>query len=912
MPNEKTSLPLLRTKLHRPPVADDHLHRPRLLDRLNQRLYRPLTLVSASAGYGKSTLVSCWVEASELPSAWVSLDDGDNDLHLFLAYFIAAIQSIFPHVGIETLKYLRGDNLPPAKVLASTLINELDEIEENYILVLDDYHLINEIKIHDLLSAILSHPPGAMHLVVATRRDPPLSMMELRARGQMTEIRVQDLRFSAKEVELFLQQLMGMEVDDRTAAILEKKTEGWVAGLRLAALSLRERTDIDRILENLPDNNRYVMDYIIGEVLSRQSPTIQDYLLSTAVLKRFCAPLCEVVYSTGDERGTCMITGSEFIDQLEQTNLFVIPLDDQRRWYRYHHLFQQLLQRQLEKQFRPTEIAALHKKAGSWFVQNNLLDEALYHFLAADDIAAAQNLIKQSRHHLTDQEQWHRLDRWFVSMPKEVIEEDPELLIAKAWLAENRLQIPEMMKLIEQVEAIVAKKGPQALSSVGLTGELAALKSGRFYLEGDGKGAISCAKEALEKISLHHASERAFALLVLSFAYQMTGSRKDAQTLLYNALEQASIYSQTYFTRLMFGLCFIDWLEADLNSLQHMAFRILDFGVKHDLMESISFARYFLGIAHYYRNEAESAEKHLVSAVKEGRAVNINTFVHSSFALALTFQAQGRQAEAQKVVNTVMDHALKTGNASIAQMTQAFQAELAIRQGRSSEAHRWVQRYAPESLAPALRFYLPHLTWTKVLLTQKTDSARGKAADMLDKMADFFASTHNFPVLMAVKLQQALLWDMIGEQETAHDALQQAIALAEPGGQIRPFLDLGSPMAELLDRMVNEKFATGYTRQIMEAFGNNMAYAKPASPEDNISAAGPASTKEPSESLTHREIEILRFMGPGLTNKEIASKLFISPETVKKHTQSIYRKLKTSNRRQAVAKAYQLGILLKD
>jgi LuxR family maltose regulon positive regulatory protein len=912
MPDQIDTLPLIRTKLHRPPVARDHVHRKRLLDRLDQRLHRPLTLVSAPAGYGKSTLVSCWVEACQLPCAWVSLDQDDNDLHLFLAYVTAAIRSIFPHVGSEIRNYLRAADLPPVKLLASILINELDQIEENYLLVLDDYHLISDRKIHDLLSAILSYPPGAMHLVVATRRDPPLSMMELRAHGHMTEIRVQDLRFSVDEVAQFLQHMLDINVDEKTAAVLEKKTEGWVVGLRLAALSMRERADLDRILEDLPDDNRYVMDYMISEVLSSQPPPLQDYLLSTALLNRLCAPLCEAVCTSEEEWGTCRITGSEFIDQLEQTNLFVIPLDDQRLWYRYHHLFQRLLQRQLKKRFRPDEITALHKKAGSWFLQNDLLDEALNHFLAAGDITAAKNLVKQSRHHITDREQWHRLDRWFESLPPEAVEHDPELLIAKAWLAENRLQIPEMIRLIEQVELISARTGTQALSSDGLDGELAALKAARYYLEGIGKKAISSAKEALEKISLHHASERAFALLVLSFAYQISGSIKDAHAVLYNGLEQSEAYSQTFRTRLLFGLCFINWLQADLSSLQQVARQVLDDGLEHDLLESTSFARYFLGIAHYRRNEVERAEENLFSAVKEGRAVNINTFVHSSFALAFTYQAQGRQSEAREVTSRVMDHALSSGNSALLETTRAFQAELAVRQGRGTEALQWAQSYELEPLAPMLRLYLPHLTWTKVLLAQKTDSARRKAAHMLDRMSEFFASTHNSAVLIDVKLQQAFLWEMQAEREKALDALQQAIKLSQPGGQIRPFLDLGSPMAELLRRLSDQTTADDYIGQIVEAFKKDRTVAQQASTQDQAPTAGPTSAGKLSESLTFREVDILKLLAPGKTNKEIAAKLFISPETVKKHTQNIYRKLDASNRRQAVALAYQLGILSRD
>jgi LuxR family maltose regulon positive regulatory protein len=528
----------------------------------------------------------------------VSLDESDNDFRIFLSYMLAGVQTIFPGVGGETQAMLNAPELPSVPLLARTLINELDQIEEEFILVLDDYHFIREQAVHDLLVELTTYPPRSMHLVMATRRDPSWPLASHRAGGNMTEIRMQELRFSVPETASFLQKVMGMEVDDKMTAILAEKTEGWVVGLRLAALSLRHQPNLDSAVSGLPDNNHYVMDYLVTEVLSIQPPAIQDYLLSTAILKRFCAPLCEAVCIVEAEPEACPISGEEFINQLEQANLFVIPLDDQRRWYRYHHLFQKLLQRQMEKRFRPDAIAGFHQKASAWFIQNSLIDEALHHLLAAGDVSAAQQLVIQNRHHLTELEQWHRLEYWIGLLPKESVDNHPELLIAKAWLCENRFRIPEMVDLLERAETLLAEKGLDTFRNNWLDGEVAALKAGRLYVEGNGKRAISYAKQALEKIPQHHASERAFTLLVLAFAYQMTGKLKAAQAVVLNALEQADAYTHTYQARLLFALCFIDWTEADLHGLQQTATQVLDFGQKHGLLESTSFANYFLGIAH--------------------------------------------------------------------------------------------------------------------------------------------------------------------------------------------------------------------------------------------------------------------------------------------------------------------------
>lgn len=901
MKSDTADIPILRTKLHRPPVIAGHLHRQRLLDRLEKNLERPLTLVSAPAGYGKTTLISCWLESRTMSSTWISLDKNDNDLRFFCSYFIAAFQSISPGFGRETQTLLKAPDLPPMVELTRTLINELDQIKKTFILVLDDYHLIKEKAIHKLMAELLVHPPPSMHLVLVTRRDPPLPMTKLRARSRMTEIRTQDLRLSLAETATFLQQMTGKTVDDKTAAAFEKKTEGWVTGLRLAALSLRERENLDNILYSLPDDNRYVMDYLIAEILSAQPPAIQDYLLSTANLNRFCAELCEAVCTKVNQPEVCSIGGKIFISYLEQDNLFVVPLDDQRRWYRYHHLFQRLLQRQMKKRYSPNAIAKLHKQAGDWFVQNNLPDEALQHFLTANDIPAAKEIVIQNRHALTNREQWHRLEHWIGLLPKTAIDTSPELLVTSAWLSENRLKIQEMIDLTIRAKRLINGKGTETSINRQLSGEIAALNGARFFLEGNGMLAITSAKQALKNIPEPYASERAFALLVLAFSHQMTGSLKDAFSVVYKAMDQSDAYSNTYRARLMFSECFINWIETDLNALKRIAKQVLNFGQEHGLVESTSFAHYFLGIAHYCLNDIETAEKHLVSGAKQGRMSNINTFVHSSFALALSYQNQGLHNEAQNTAEEVIDHAIQTGNSALLKSAQAFQAELALRQDRSAEAIRWAQNYDPDPLTAALRFYIPHLTLAKVLIAQGTKSSIKKAANLLNQMKDFYSSTHNTSCLIHVLALSALLYDAQGNEAEALSALGRALTLAEPGGLIRPFLDLGPKIMDLLSGMTRHNVAIKYVGQIITAFRKEVV--------DHPRISAYSSKPSLSETLTNREIDIIALLAQRMTNKEIAKKLFISPLTVKKHSMNIYGKLSVKSRRQAVDRAKALGII---
>ena len=859
----------------------------------------------------KATLVSCWLEASDTPGAWVSLDENDNDLRMFLAYFTASVQTIFPTAVRKTRAMLNGAALPPLTVLARSLINELDQIDRDFILVLDDYHFIGEKAVHDLIYKLLNNPPASMHLVLATRRDPPLPISTLRARSRMTEIRVQELRFSSTETAAFLQRVLKTPVDETTAAVMEERTEGWVTGLRLAALSLRHRSDLDRVLADLPEDNRYVMDYIVREIISQQSPDMQEFLLTTSILERFCAPLCDAICPPGAEPDTCVITGQEFLKSLEQSNLFVVPLDDQHQWFHYHHLFQQILKHQLKRRCSSEYIEALHKRASAWFSENGLIEEALHHALEGGDSADAVQIVAQHRHELMNQEQWHRLRRLLSLISRDAYEKNPDLLIVESWTLWNQMRLSEMGDMLDPVESLLTAMPTESVTAKELQGEVDALRSVQYLLGApcDGPRALAHAQQAIQKIPHQRHNQRGVATIMLAMSYQMAGDIESAYSVVFDAMREKEGHRTTFHTRLLMTLGFIYWVEADLIRLQQTADQQLKLGQKLDLSESVGIARYFLGVCHYCRNELTAVERKLVAVVKDIKIGNIFNFAHSAFTLALTYQAQGRTSEALDLTELVVSYSLDTNNAPLLKMAHAFQAELALRQGNMAEAIHWVKAYEPEPFRAAHLFYVPQLTLGKVLLSQGTIESQRKAVDLLAGLYDFFTSIHNTRFLIDVLALQALLYDGRGDEAEALSVLEYAIKLARPGGFIRPFLDLGPKMAALLHRLAEQNIAVKYVGQLLAAFSNDGIEELSEPTGDQGIHPSSVSTQPWNEVLTTRELEVLILLAQRLSNKEIGEKLFISPDTVKRHTVNIYSKINVHTRQEAVAKARDMGIL---
>ena len=455
---------LRRAKFNRPRITGDVVRRARIRERLERGLDRPLTLVCAPAGYGKTTLLSDWLAGSGYPYVWLSLDASDNDLALFLHYFVAALRTVHPQACANTLALLAAPELPPPILLATTLANDLEALPHQpgladgrcCILVLDDYHLMHSEAISALLAEIWHHPPRTVHLILSTRQDPPLPLDALRARGELSEIRIQELRFTRGEVTAFMQQAVESPLDEPAIALLTERTEGWAAGLRLAALTLSTHADIRGHLAELPADNRYVMDYLMSEVLSHIPAATQEFLLKTSILEQLSGPLCDAVTGTVEVQWN----GQAYLEWLARAGLFTWSMDPQQQWYHCHHLFRKLLQIELEQRHSAEEIATLHNRASAWFAGNGIIDEAIEHSLIAGDVAEAIRLVEAHRHAAMDQERWLDLQQWLSRLPRQVIDAHPGLVLAEVWLLHHRAARANLPERLARAETLLQADAP--------------------------------------------------------------------------------------------------------------------------------------------------------------------------------------------------------------------------------------------------------------------------------------------------------------------------------------------------------------------------------------------------------------------------------------------------------------------
>ena len=899
---------LIRTKLHRPRVVSDLVERPRLVGVLNKGLERKLTLVSAPAGYGKSTLVAEWLEPCKRANAWISLDENDSDLVIFLNYCIAAVQSIFPDAGRETTALLQAPELPPLPVLTSTIINELDGIEQPFILVLDDYHLIHDLAVHNLMDELLRHPPRTLHLVLISRLNPPLNLSQLRARGQMVELRVQDLRFTKAETSAFVQKTMGAPVDQATAALLQEKTEGWVTGLRLSMLSLHGPEDLDQLSIKLP-GERLATEYLFQEVFENQPQEIQKRLLRTSILDRFCAPLCEAMCDA--EPGSQQISGQDFLNWLMQADLFAISLDDQRQWYRYHHLFQYLLKRQLDKSLDADSIAQLHRSASAWFAQNDLIDEAIHHALAAGDSVVAAELIEQNRRDILNADQWYVLEKWLSWLPDEIKQQRPELLLAQAWISYFTFKLRAIPPLLESIELLLGDDE----TDKGLWGEVAFFWGHHWFWHGQTAQSLDLLQRALELIPRSYYQGRGETEIYWALAEQMAGQKQMVVQTLTNRLYYEQTPQAVRMTRLLGALIFVHFLSGELLLAERVTQQLRNVATESGNTYVETWTSYMHGYIHYFRNDLEKALHYLESAMNGRYILHTRAAVDSLAGLTLTYQVLGQPGKATATMELLLEFVQETNDPAYVTVARSCQARLALLQGDQKSAVRWAQTDDLTADTGIMFYWLevPRITQCRVLIAQGTAASLQEAANKLDDYVLTAEATHNTRQLIELLALQALTYEKQGRTDRAPSTssgraqslskgqaltcLERAVTLAAPDGWIRPFLELEPGMAGLLNELGQKGMAQDFIAQIVAAF--------PLSPPD-VAVSHQSRLPEP---LTDRELEVLALLARRYRDKEIAAELFISPATVRRHASNIYQKLQVNGRRQAAEKARALGIL---
>ena len=899
----------ISTKLLKPRLSGSNIARPHLLKLLDQGVDHRLTLVCAPAGYGKTTLLCTWLQARSSTCAWVTLDTNDNDLVTFVSYIIAAIRTQAPTACSNTKALLNALQLPPAERLSNSLVNEISKLPDSICLVLDDYHEIRDNDIHQLVLGLIRYPLPQLSLVIASRYDPAFSLSRLRGAQKLTEIRVNDLRFTDEEAQKYLQQVLDAAVDKKLAARLVERTEGWPVGLRLAALGMREHDDPTAFVEGFHGDHRYITSYLVDEVFAHQPQTVQTFLLYTSILDRFCAGLCDAVMRNGalaaaDESGSPASVKSERSSQeilalLEKSNLFVTPLDQQGEWFRYHQLFQDLLFHRLLSETTPADRAALHNAAGSWLEQNGFVEEAIRHSIAASDYIGAADLVGRNRYSLMNRTQWQRLERWLRSFPPEWVNKHPDLLILKAWLVHRYGNYAELPSALNRIEAAIERSQLTPESLRRLRGESSALQSLVEYYALKPELAIKHARQSISDTVPELWIARVLARLVLAGALQMRGKLENAYGTIFRGLEEEEVSSSHFKAIVLSTICHVYWIAADLQGLSQTAEKSLALSGDQRMPEFEGWGHYHLACARYHQNDLAAAERHFAAVVREPYLNYGLCYLQSACGLALTYHSQGRVEEARGTAVSALDFMLETGNTTLLTVAQSLQVELMLREGRIAAAGQWANRFdSLPTLLPQVDFYSPQLTLVKAWLVQGSMASRQRAKALLGRMQVFVERTHNTRVLIEVLALWALRHAEKRKMADARFALGQAVDLAQPSGYIRLFVDLGPRMAELMAELPSGVgYRRAYVDQILDAFTRQNSPPRPA---DVMPIFDP---------LTEREMDVLALLAQRRSNKEIAETLYISLNTVSTHASNLFAKLEVHNRRQAVARARELGLL---
>lgn len=897
MSNQNISL--LKTRLHRPLVSAGYIHRPRLIERLEQYHSRSVVLVSAAAGYGKSSLISSWLEDCKRPSVWVSLDEDDNDLHQFLNYFVAAVSTLFPSEMHQSQAMVAAPILPPMPALTITLINNLEKIEQDFIVVLDDIHCIQNQRVHELLKLVLRELPRCLQLVLVGRRDPLLPLASLRAGGRLTELRMRDLRFTADEAEHYLSAELGQKIDAAAITSLVEKTEGWVTGLHLSVLAMRGREDAGNKLLELEAGTRYTAEYLLEEVLERMPANIRKMLLQSAVLDRFCAPLCDAVIEPGrttDDQAIDdqAIDGEAFISWLNDNNMFIIALDSEGRWFRYHHLFAQLLNTQLKRSMDSEALAALYLRASCRCEQQALFEEAISYALMADDAEAAAGIVERHRDEEFDANRIYTVDRWLEMLPAEIKQSRPRLLLTQAIVLDTRYRLAEIPAVVESARILMETGPVDTMDQV----ELDYLQGYLSFWQGDGHSSQLCLERALrsapENLSAYIEGQ---IKLFIGLAEHISGHSDGAIHRLNGWIDEHHLRSGMIWERLKFGLATIHLLNADLSSAHHDCLLLLEEASSNGQTFVKAWADYLLAVFAFHNNDFAVALVHFKQVVKNRYAANHRAAIDSMIGIAIASEFIGKPQDADQSLRMAHDFASWTQDSANLEVVFSSEARLALIRGDYDQAMLWQRGYNLPAFVPGMILFTanPCIDECRVLLAAGSKPELEEAAVKLQLLRQQTESLHFQNHVIEIIILQAGVADRLGQREQALEFLQEAIDMTQPGEWLRPFVELGSAMVDLLEHLLqSDSSSNKKISKILAAF--------PQSPE----STGEQPLRDP---LTWREHEVLQLLAGRLQNKEISALLNISPVTVKAHLRNIYQKLHVSRRREAVAKAGDLGLI---
>ena len=910
--NLRMAIPIPVTKFYIPPLHPGFVNRSRLLLRLNEGLSlgKKLTLISAPAGFGKSSLVSDWIRHCRQPAAWVSLDEGDQDPLRFLTYCCASIKKTSTKIGNDAWSMLQSPQPPAIETIQATLINEISTAPEDFILVLDDYHLVASKAVDEVLAFLLEYLPSQMHIVITTREDPALPIAQLRARDQLTEIHTSDLRFSRSEVKEFLNQTMHLRLSAEEISILETRTEGWVSGLQLAALSMRGQEKVHEFIQTFAGDHRYILDYLGEEILQRQPVDVRNFLLQTSILERLHASLCDAV--------TCQSGSSARLENLLRDNLFIVPLDDNRHWYRYHHLFGDVLRAHLISE-QPNQIPDLHNRASQWYEENNLTSDAVRHALAAQNLKRAADLIERAVPEMRRTRQEALLLGWLHALPGDLFQNRPVLNIHRVWtlLATGKLEgIEKQLKDIEHwLEKPLSRQKEMIIvdqAEFHRLPELIAMYRAAYSM-GLGKinDTLKYAQQALDLIDPDDPLGQGAALSLLGLA-SWTGGDLTGAELSYNQgiveLQQADHLSDAIGCAL--ALADIQMMQGRL----HKAMNTYKYGLQLAGEQKAFFLRgaadMYVGMSelYYERNDLVAAKQYLMKGEELGEFAGLpQNRYRWRVAMANIHQAQGNFDDALKLLDAAEQLYIGDFSPNVFPIP-ARRARVWIKLGKLDEAMSWAREsgLSVEDEPKYLQEF-SQITLARIVIAQSgkhhAETSLPKVILLLERLLQAAERGGRNRSVLEVLILLSIAHQMTGDPTAAIVSLEHALTLAESEGFVRIFLDEGLRMKMLLREFIKYGNGTDYADKLLLAFEVEK-YLDEETPADTSTTLSPL-----IEPLSQRELDILRLFKTDLSGPEIAEELVIALSTVRTHTKNIYNKLNVKNRRAAVRQAIALGLI---
>jgi LuxR family maltose regulon positive regulatory protein len=911
-----SSRSLLQTKFYRPKARRGAVSRPRLREQLDRGLASRVTIVSAPAGFGKSTLIAGWIaeasarEGDDLAAAWLSLDAGDDDPAPFWTYVIASLRTIAPDVGAEALALVETPGPVSPQALLTGLLNELGDVARELVLVIDDYHVIQTPAVHEGLAFLIANLPPSVHLVLASRADPPLPLARLRARGELVEVRAAELRFTADEASDYLTGAMGLSLTPQQISTLDDRTEGWIAALQLAALSMRGRDDIAGFVAGFAGDDRYIVDYLVEEVLHNQPPEVRSFLLHTSILGRMNAPLGDAVTGRADSRA--------MLEVLDRANLFLVPLDDHRHWYRYHHLFAEVLQARLIEE-QPREVTELHRRASAWHEQHGEPDSAIQHALAAPDHALAARLIEAAMPAIARDRREATLRGWMEALPEEIFRTRPVLslgyagaLLSTGETAGVEARLRDAERWANEPDASGPDPDPDQLVVVDadefrrLPGSIAIYRSGQALARGDATATVAYARRALDLLDEDDHYRRGAAAALEGLALWGSGDLDGAYA---GYAESVASFRRSGHVADVLGctvtLADIRLTQGRLRDAMTSYETALQLALEQTppVRRGIPDMHVGMSTILYERGDLEAADAQLRLGEEVGEAAGLPKYRYRSrLAMAQLRQAQGDLAGAASLLDEA-ERFFVADMGPVVRPVPATRARVWLRQGRVADALAWARGagLSAEDDLSYLREY-EHITLARARLTQhrhvRDEQSLRDASALLARLLPAAEAGGRTGSVLEILVLQALAYRAHGNVPDAGAALERALLLAEPEAYARLFVDEGATMAGLLEAVASRSAIRAYAQRLLSLFGTH----EPVAPTVDRSTGL-------AEPLSEREREVLRLLATEMSGPEIARLLVVSLHTVRTHTKRIYTKLGVNSRRAAVVRAVELGEL---